>query len=424
MIDQILNALQELKIAEYRINEETVESAELFFIKKKLDMRRAKDVHRFSVTVYRPFSSDGKDFKGMYCAVLYPDMTPEEIRGILNDAYFAAGFVKNPTFCLPAGTRRVPVAMPSRMSGMSLSDAAWELAKALFLPDTRSDAFLNSAELFLTRSHVRILNSAGIDVSYISHLASGEFVVQAREPQDVELYQDFSYRDLDTAALTDLVARALDTVCARAKAVRAPQAGSYRVILSDKHVVTLLQNYLTKANAGNVYAGWSQYACGKPVQGEQVQGERLNITMVADVPFDEEGLEKIDRVMLQDGVLTSMHGASRFCEYLHMPPVGNYRCIRVDNGTVPLSELEREPYLYVVSFSDFQMDAFSGHFGGEIRLAYLFDGQTVTPVTGGSINGSLLERQGDLLFSTERYRDRTYDGPFAVCIRDVNVAGA
>ena len=75
--------------------------------------------------------------------------------------------------------------------------------------------------------------------------------------------------------------------------------------------------------------------------------------------------------------------------------------------------------------SDFQMDEASGHFGGEIRLAYLIDGDgKATPVTGGSVNGSILEAQKNLVFSKERYLTAGYDGPYAVRLKNVSVAGA
>ena len=79
--------------------------------------------------------------------------------------------------------------------------------------------------------------------------------------------------------------------------------------------------------------------------------------------------------------------------------------------------------LWAVTFSDFQMDAMGGHFGGEIRLAYLIDGDSVTPVTGGSVNGSILEAQKTFVFSTGRYVTASYDGPYAVRIPDVSIAG-
>ena len=95
------------------------------------------------------------------------------------------------------------------------------------------------------------------------------------------------------------------------------------------------------------------------------------------------------------------------------------------NGTVAFAELKKGPCLWAVDFSDFQMDEMSGHFGGEIRLAYLIDEDgTVTPVTGGSVNGSILEAQKELTFSTDRYLTADYDGPYAVRLKNVSVAGA
>jgi hypothetical protein len=69
------------------------------------------------------------------------------------------------------------------------------------------------------------------------------------------------------------------------------------------------------------------------------------------------------------------------------------------------------------------MDIMTGHFGGEIRLAFLYDGEKVTPVTGGSVNGSILAVQANMLFSKERYQNDEYEGPYAVRIEGVDVAG-
>ena len=87
-------------------------------------------------------------------------------------------------------------------------------------------------------------------------------------------------------------------------------------------------------------------------------------------------------------------------------------------------EMKKEPYLYAVTFSDFQMDTMSGHFGGEIRLAYLFDGERVRIVTGGSVNGSINACSGGMKFTTERYDSKNYSGPFAVMLPGVRVAGS
>ena len=130
----------------------------------------------------------------------------------------------------------------------------------------------------------------------------------------------------------------------------------------------------------------------------------------------------VERPLIRDGELKVVYGSNRFCRYLGIEPTGNYERFGLDNGTVPLQDLQKG-CLCPVSFSDFQMDAFTGHFGGEIRLAYLYTDEDVQILTGGSINGALPDKQGNLLFSKERYDTLTYTGPYAVKIEGVEVAG-
>ena len=128
--------------------------------------------------------------------------------------------------------------------------------------------------------------------------------------------------------------------------------------------------------------------------------------------------------IFEDGKLACIVGADRFCSYLGVPMTGDYDSFACQNGTKSLEELKKEPYLHVVSISDFQCDPFSGHFGGEIRLAYFFDGKEVKAITGGSINGSISDCKDSLQFSLERYHSLSFNGPKAVRLAGVKVAGA
>ena len=85
--------------------------------------------------------------------------------------------------------------------------------------------------------------------------------------------------------------------------------------------------------------------------------------------------------------------------------------------------MKKEPYLNIVNFSDFQLNEMNGSFGGEIRLAFLFDGEKVTPVTGGSINGNFIELQKNARISKETQKQLDYEGPYAICFENINVAG-
>lgn len=423
MKQAILNALDALKISEYSITETQRSSAELFFIKKKLDMRRIKDAHEYSVTVYNVFEQDKMKFRGNSTALLFSGADADEITNALRDAYTAAGYVKNPYYELYSGTREDEKQMPSSLDKHTLASSAEIMANALFAPDTRQDAWLNSAEIFIKRTKMSILTSAGTDVSFVKYGCSGEFVAQAKQPQDVEQYFSFSYDELDTAALSDKVKHALDAVCDRAHAHDCPAAGTYDVVLSGEHMATLMQLYTHRAHASMVYPHYSDWEAGTAAQGELSGGEAINLSFVPSLPYSDEGIPMKELALLKGGSVQRIYGSTRFCRYLGIEPTGDYSRVRVDNGTIPFDQMKKG-CLYPVSFSDFQMDAMSGHFGGEIRLAYLYDEEgKVKLLTGGSINGSMFEKQGKLVFSTDKYSDAYYEGPFAVRIPDVNVSG-
>lgn len=423
MINKIKSVLAAQNIQAWIISETSKESAELFFIRKAEDMRRAKAVREFAVTVFRDFQSDGKSMRGSSAVLIQPGMSEDEIAAKIKAAYEAAEYVKNPFFELPEPHREARKA-EGELAALPLEKTAEIMADALYTPDVMDDAFINSAEIFAERSRKRILTSEGADVAFSVDRVKGEFVAQCVHPKDVEMYFDFEYDVPDTLALSALSSEALTTVRDRAEAEAAPAAGNYDLILTKKHAAALLSAYAESCDASLIYAKYSPYTIGCAIQGENVTGDILNISVFPNEPFSPDGIPMPERPLIEDGKLIGIYGATRFCRYLGLEPTGSYSNIRVRGGETPLADLKARPYLMPIAFSDFQMDAFSKRFGGEIRLAYLFDGNSVSIVTGGSVSGSLLEKQGELTFSKERYADSTYDGPYAIRIPGVSVAGS
>ena len=430
MKEKILAALSRLQIGEYIINEEHTRSAELFFIKKTLDTRRIKDFTNYEVTVYNSFEKDGKAMKGSSAVHIYDGMTDPEIEKTLSGAYLAASFVCNPTFKLQEKTDNDFIEMKSDLVGRTLEESTKIMADALFAEDNGKDAFLNSAELFVNEITVKISSSTGIDAGYRKYYVTGEFVAQCKQPQDVETYQSFRYDSLETEALKSKVRRTLDYTLARAQAKKAPAAGNYRVIICDSYVKELFSYYTARSLAPYIFAKYSSFKLDENVQAKtadgsscEITGDVLTISLIADTPFSDEGTRQIDRALLENGVLKTYHGGVRFSRYIGVEPTGNYRSIKVAPGSTSIEDMKKEPYLQVVNFSDFQMDDFTGHFGGEIRLAFLYDGDTVTPVTGGSINGSIIDSQSSMLLSKETQVEDGYEGPLAVCFDNIPVAG-
>lgn len=423
MIEQIKCILKELKIDLYTIREVRKEAVELYFVKKALDMRRCNHVTDLYLTVYRDFESNGQKMRGSSNASLYNTMNYDEMKSAIETAYYAASFVCNPFYEIPSGEAKDCITVPSKLIEQPLEKDALALADALYSVDTHDTVFINSAEFFASKYKVHIVNSQGIDVSFVKANISGELVAQCTTPTDVETHRQFNYDDLELLEMKKLASETLELTKSRAIASTTPKTGKYNVILSNQQVETMLSYYFDRSNNAYIYPGYSNYKIGTKVQGDSVDGELLNINLRASEPYSVEGIPMSDRPLITDGTLDTIQGNSRFSYYLGIPAIGDYLSFEVKNGSVSLDEMKTGSYLHIVNFSDFQMDALSGDFGGEIRLAFLSDGTTVTPVTGGSISGNITNYHNQLIFSKERQVRAEFDGPLAMLLKDVSVSG-
>jgi len=165
------------------------------------------------------------------------------------------------------------------------------------------------------------------------------------------------------------------------------------------------------------------------VQGDSIEGDPVNIKLLPEVKgsvgnsyIDGDGVKLKPLELYTDGVLRSYHGDNRHCRYLGIEPTGTIGNVEVGGGKKTLGELKTGPYLELRVFSDFQMDEWTGDFGGEIRLAVYHDGTKEIPVTGGSIVGNIKNVQQSMLFSSELQESGNYVCPKAVKLFGVTVA--
>lgn len=136
MEKKIMEALRALEIPVYSIVKEQRSTAELFFIRRQLDMRRMKDVTEYTVYVYHDFAEGEKKYRGSAKVLLFPGMEQKDIFKTLEEAYCAAGHVKNDFYELYAGPQAPFEEVASTLSGRSLTRNAEEMAKALLQPTT------------------------------------------------------------------------------------------------------------------------------------------------------------------------------------------------------------------------------------------------------------------------------------------------
>jgi len=428
-IADIIEALRASGIDEYVITETHSNSAEMYFIKRELDMRRHVALDEYSVDVSNVFTEDGKKFRGQSTVLLYPDMTALEMQAELVKGYRAAAYVKNPYYELFTAAEAETMPKPDcgacggENAGNIPELLAGKAAEALFKAQGRR-AFINSAEVFGSFRRVHTVTSSGIDVSYSEAKVRGEYVVQCKTPADVEQYFNFDLTEAGIDSLTGKAEEALRTVEDRSVATESPDAGEYDVVLSGRQIGEIMRYYLSRSNVAMIFPGYSDWQPGTQVQGDNIRGDALCITAGCSVPYGFDGVPMTDRELVSGGELKLLQGPTRFARYLGLAPVGNYDRIKLPAGSVPAEELKRG-CLCPVSFSDFQLDPFSGFFGGEIRLAYLHpaEGGEAQIFTGGSVNGSIIDSASDMVFSKEMYADSRYEGPAYVRLRGVRIAG-
>ncbi|MCR4679258.1 MAG: hypothetical protein K5679_10985 [Lachnospiraceae bacterium] len=423
-MDKYVEILKKLNVGTYFVRETSAKSVELFFVKKKLDMRRMKDDDSAEITIYKDMEEDGKKFRGFATVNVNSTMSEDEIKEKIASAEYAASFVKNPFFKFAKPVKSEKRIQASDLNDLELSEIADKFVEALYSEDHDAKAFINSFELFVREDEVHMVNSEGTDVSYVKRSVTGEFVAQCKEPQDVETYKGFEYDSLALDDIKDLVKTTLKMTADRATATKMPKAGKYDIVLSGQYLATVFDYYAERAHVGYVYPGYSDFKVGDNVQGDDIKGDKVNLKFAVSVPFDTEGIEMKERDFITDGVLKTLHGGQRFSYYLGVEPVGTYGKVTMPAGKVSMDDMLKKECLYVVNFSDFQMDSLDGHFAGEIRLAYYYDGKgNMECVTGGSINGSIFDTQGDLLFSSEMQKRSYFEGPKACLFKNVAVAG-
>ena len=102
-MDKILSALKKSGAALYQITETKEESAELFFIRRALDMQRQKEIRQAAVTVYKEFSEGENHYLGSAAVQVQDSFTEEQMEQMFQEALYAAGFVRNPYYELYHG---------------------------------------------------------------------------------------------------------------------------------------------------------------------------------------------------------------------------------------------------------------------------------------------------------------------------------
>ena len=411
------------RVTDYKIGLAQKESYECFYVKGKLETVRCTDTCNKIVTVY----VDHDGFKGDSKFYVYPSTTEEELKALIEKAVDKALLLNNQMYHLPENETG-EFEVESNFAVCTLPALSKQIAEAVFAANTVENADLNSVEIFVNRHTDTVVNSRGIHKSQVRYDAMVEAIPTYNgESESVELYQQYNFSAFDPKTVQKEIAGKLQEVKARALAVKPDFPLDCKVILNKQELGELFGTISHDLNYATVYSHANLFHKNDAIQ-EAPTGDRITITMAGSLPgnirsscFDGDGMTLKTTTIVEDGKAIAYYGDNRFGQYLEEVPTGSLRCIQVASGSACEKCLTAAPYLEVLSMSGLQVDLFNDYIGGEIRLAYYCDGETVTPVTGISITGSLKQVLSSIRLSAETAVDGGYSGPAKAILQDMKI---
>ena len=411
------------RVSDYKINLNAKESYECFYVKGKLETVRCTDTCDKIVTVY----ADHEGFKGDSKFYVYASTTEQELAELIEKAVEKASLLNNKMYLLPADETGEYI-VDTNFSSYTLPELAQVIAESVFAANTRECADLNSVEVFVNRHTETVINSRGIHKTQIRYSAMVEAIPTYNgEKESVELYQQYNFSFFDAEEVKKEISGKLAEVNARASAVKPDFAMDCNVILNKQELSELFDTIAWDLKFSTVYDQSNLFHKGDLIQ-ESPTGDKITITMAGSLPgninsacFDSDGMTLTLTTIVEDGKAIAYYGDNRFGQYLEEAPTGNLRCMQVVPGTACEHCFTAAPCLEVLSMSGLQVDLFNDYIGGEIRLATYRDGETVIPVTGISITGSLKQVLSSIRLSSEISVCDGYTGPEKAILENMKI---
>lgn len=409
-------------VEDFRVITQKTKTYECFFVHKSLETVRATDTQDASITVYKTL--DGAVGESTFS--VYASMSEDEIKQKIGVALARANLVKNQPYTLPEGGV-LDRTIPSNISTFDASDLAKRIADAVFKADAYENGSINALEIFIYEEETRVQNSKGVDKKQTSHRAAIEAIpTWTEDGQSVELYEMHHFTEFDEDAVTAEIDKRMQEVRDRQHAVQPKTPQEINVVFGAREIFSLVSELIGQFDYSTVYSHSNLNKKGDCLQ-EHATGDLLTVQLKAEIKgnrfsavFDQDGVTLQDVTVLEKGVVKNYYGSNRFGQYLGENPTGVLRCLSVAGGTLTDEEISSAPYFEVVSLSGLQVDLYNDYVGGEVRLAYLFDGEKKVPVTGISMSARLSEVLKDVRLSKDVVVDG-HEGPKKALLKHVTI---
>ena len=400
-------------ISDYKINTVNTESYELFFVHRELETVRSTDTTDIKVTVFA--LHDGK--LGDASFSVYSSYSDEKIAEEINCAKKKAMLVSNEVYSLPENETAY-IESDSNFASYKPEELGALMAEAVFAADCYEGGSINALEIFIYKDTVSVKNSRGINKTEVKHRAMIEAIPTWNgENESAELYECHNFTEFSFDAVKAEIATKMCEVRDRFYAKKPEEKLSCPVVLAAPELDNLFNEIAYELDFGGVYSRSNAYSKGDAIQKEPT-GDKLTITMQgkiknspASASFDADGVELRSREIIKDGSAVAYFGNIRYASYLGEEATGALGCLKAECGTMSENELRSRPYFRCASMSGLQVDIYNDYIGGEVRLAYYFDGEREIPVTGISISGKLSECLSEMRLSEEKTVYESYCGP-------------
>ncbi len=412
MIDIYKLLAENTTLSAWKVRDEQTESYELFFVHEKLETVRATDTESVNVTVY--VDHDGK--RGNASFKIFASTTEDEAKSKIAAAAGKAAIISNEFYSLPEN-ETLDGKIASNFDERTPKEIAEEIAHAVFSSDMLEYGSVNALEIFINKHNVSVKNSQGIDKRETKYSAMVEAIPTWNEGESVELYEAQRFNSLNIEKIKKDIEQKMHEVCDRGRAKKPEMTPACPVLLLAHEFSSLCHELSSGLNFASVYSHSNPFSKGDRIQ-KAPTGDKISITMkgviegsIASALFDDDGTTLKDTTVISDGIAVDYYGNNRFAQYLKAEPTGNLICMEVGEGSLTEEELSQKPYFECVSMSGLQVDVYNDYIGGEVRLAYYFDGEKKIPMTGISISGKLSDAMNTLKLSNKCTTAGRYRGP-------------
>lgn len=423
-MDKLINILKNSNVADYQIVQKETISHQAFFVEQKLDQHRINSVTHTTLTIY--VDNEDKTKRGSSTKEIYQDETEDDIRQDIENMKFNALLAMNPYYPLVGNQKHF-----EEKSKIDLLDSLKNVVKAIqSIKNTKTEK-INSYEIFANQNYIHILNSQNVDITYNQADEMVEIVINSlNKEHEVEVYHMIETgADQTTEEIRNDILEVFKKANDRSKAIPAKKAEKVHVLLSGSDLKEFFNYFVDKINTQLIYGGNSCTKLNDQIQqGDDT--DKISLKAVAklpysslNVPYSREGTEASDYMILDNGKYVNYTGSQIYAHYLglkNVPFAANYQ---VSGGSKTIEQMKKQPYLEIVQFSSFQVDIITGDFGGEFRLAYYYDGETVKPVTAGSITVNMNDILNHMYLSKETKQYNNWIIPQTIELFDVDVAG-